>query len=95
MPDPDVFKELSERVLRCMIHGPCGSHNPTAPCMKDGKCSKGFPKPYRETTIEDKQGFPLYRRRSPEQGGFGVAKQYRGKWINLNYSSMFILLYVI
>ena len=31
--------------------------------MKKGKCEKGFPKEFRETTCEDAKGFPQYRRR--------------------------------
>jgi hypothetical protein len=29
-----------EIVTKCMIHGSCGASYPSAPCMKDGKCSK-------------------------------------------------------
>ncbi len=32
--------------------------------MKKGKCEKGFPKAFRDTTSEDEKGFPLYRRRN-------------------------------
>ncbi len=56
--------------------------NPAAPCMKNKKCSKGFPKEFREFTEEDKNGFPLYRRRAPRQLplGCGMAiKKVNGK----------------
>jgi hypothetical protein len=37
--------------------------------MKDGQCSKFFPKPFsNQTTIPD-DGYPIYRRRSPESEG--------------------------
>ena len=37
--------------------------------MKDGKCSKKFPKEFINETQTGKDGYPKYRRRSPEQGG--------------------------
>ncbi|KAF1868073.1 hypothetical protein Lal_00034015 [Lupinus albus] len=45
------------------IHGPCGSSNRYFPCMKDGKCSRYFPKKFSQTTVVDEDGYPLYRRR--------------------------------
>jgi len=63
LPDWTLFPELYETVISCMLHGPCGIANPKAPCMKDGKCSKHYPKPYAETTTSDNDSYPIYRRR--------------------------------
>ena len=46
-----------------MMHGPCGPDNPTASCMKDGKCTKGFPKIFQQDTVQCEDGYPLYKRR--------------------------------
>jgi hypothetical protein len=63
IPDPVQEPELHEAVMSFMLHGPCGGFNPKCPCMKDGKCSKKFPKALRDETGDDEDGFPLYRRR--------------------------------
>ena len=47
-----------------MVHGPCGVHNPKSPCMKNGVCSKKYPKEYNDETTIDALGFPVYRRRN-------------------------------
>ena len=47
-----------------MIHGPCGIHKSNAPCMKDGKCSKRYPRNFQENTTENEDGYPIYRRRN-------------------------------
>ena len=57
-------KNLREKVLRHMIHGPCGCLNLNAPCMENGACIKEFPKRYNDTTLMNKNGYPEYRRRN-------------------------------
>ncbi|KAI5387620.1 hypothetical protein KIW84_073638 [Lathyrus oleraceus] len=63
IPDQDTNEELYNLVKTHMIHGPCGFANRSSPCMKDGKCSKYFPKQFQPETIVDQDGFPVYRRR--------------------------------
>jgi hypothetical protein len=65
-PDPETEPELFETVKRCMVHGPCGSYDPGAPCMENGKCAKGFPKAFQQHTYMDREGYPLYHR--PDDG---------------------------
>ncbi|GMF18230.1 unnamed protein product [Phytophthora fragariaefolia] len=67
-PDKEANPDLYEMVMTCMMHGPCGPANPDSPCMKDGKCTKGFPKPLLEVTQANLDEFPLYRRRRREPG---------------------------
>ena len=63
-------KRLLNVVLKCMIHGPCGNVNPRSPCMVNGKCSKGYPKPFsNETSWNQRSSYPFYRRRSKASGG--------------------------
>ena len=50
-----------------MIHGPCGVFNSDAKCMKDGSCTKGFPKHFNETTKANVNGYPMYRRRENDR----------------------------
>ncbi|KAI9121435.1 hypothetical protein K1719_008468 [Acacia pycnantha] len=51
-------------ILCWELHGSCGQSSRNAPCMKDGKCSKYFPKRYNAHTILDEKGYPTYRRRN-------------------------------
>ena len=63
IPDPIVNRELYDVVKTCMIHGPCGILNPNSPCMKDGVCSKNYPKEFNANTVAVHNGYPRYRRR--------------------------------
>jgi len=58
--DPDGYNA----VKNFMMHGPCGEQNPSCPCMKQGKCTKHFPKKYNGRTNFDSDGFPIYMRRN-------------------------------
>ena len=62
IPDPQAQPVLYEKVKRHMIHGPCGQLNPACPCMKNGHCSKGFPKPLANETKFSVDGYPHYER---------------------------------
>lgn len=55
---------LWDTVTSHMIHGPCGAEMPNAPCMKDGVCTKDYPKVFVESTTFTQDGFPMYRRRN-------------------------------
>jgi hypothetical protein len=48
--DKEKFKLAFDTVTNCMMHGPCGIGYPDAPCIKDGKCSKDYPKSFNEET---------------------------------------------
>jgi len=68
IPDPKEDPLLYVLVAEHMMHGPCGKDNPKCPCMKNGKCSKGYPKKYQEETTIDENGFVVYKR--PNNGRF-------------------------
>ncbi|XP_062006831.1 uncharacterized protein LOC133723982 isoform X2 [Rosa rugosa] len=63
LPDKNTNPELFKIVSEFMIHGPCGQINAKSPCMRDGKCSKFFPKPYNTNTTFETNIPPTYRRR--------------------------------
>ena len=78
IPDRNEDRDLFDIVTTNMVHGPCGKYfNKNSPCMKDGKCTKKFPKEFIKETRSDLEGYPLYRRRRPEDGGH-EAKVFRG-----------------
>ena len=56
IPDKEQFPNLYKTVTTCLLHGPCGQEFPNAPCMVDGKCSKGFPKQFIESTEANTNG---------------------------------------
>lgn len=87
-PDPSTLpaeqqeqaRRLEAIVLTNMVHGPCGEANPNAACMRDGACSKWFPKKFSCTTIVDTEvHHPVYKRRSPAQGGRSITIMRGGR----------------
>jgi hypothetical protein len=62
--DPETDPLGYALVAEHIVHGPCGNYNKHAPCMKNGQCSKNYPKKFQEETSFDENGFVLYRRRN-------------------------------
>lgn len=78
LPNPEEDKELYDIIVKNMLHGPCGILNRNSPCMKDGKCTKRYPRPFLEETQTGEDGYPKYRRRPPGNGGFTTRINMRG-----------------
>ncbi|XP_074097687.1 uncharacterized protein LOC141526552 [Cotesia typhae] len=72
LPDPDQDQTLHEIIKSTMIHGPCGVFNFSSPCMLAGVCTKRYPRPFLKETQTGEDGYPKYRRRSPEDGGIEI-----------------------
>ena len=72
LPNPEEDPLLLEVITKNMIHGPCGNFNKKSPCMVDGQCSKKFPRNFLQETQTGEDGYPLYRRRKPGEGGFSA-----------------------
>ena len=83
-PNPENDSELHQIILTHMIHGPCGSLNPSSPCMRDGACSKMYPKEFLDQTESGIDGYPHYRRRKPEEGGHHATKTIQGEQITID-----------
>jgi hypothetical protein len=69
IPDFEKNPNLFETVTTQLIHGPCGFMNPKCVCMINRVCSKYFPKEFCSATTAQVDGYPVYRRRSPREGG--------------------------
>ena len=60
IPDPETHLRLYHLVTTMIVHHLCGETNPHAPCMKDGKCSKHYPKDFNEATTVAGDGYTIY-----------------------------------
>ena len=94
-PSPLTDPELHAIVKKHMVHGPCGAHNPASPCMRDGICRKGFPKPLIHVTHQGDDAYPKYRRRSTEQGGevCVMKTRVRGRWTEQEIDNWWVVPY--
>ena len=91
IPDSVSHPRDRERVTTYMLHRPCGSINPEAPCCKKrNKCEHNFPKKYSDfDSFAELDGSPIYRRRTPENGGgrMKVRMKLNKRWTEYEYTS--------
>ncbi|GBN43328.1 hypothetical protein AVEN_249309-1 [Araneus ventricosus] len=69
IPNSSTDKNLYDIVIKNMVHGLCGAFNCLSQCLKEGNCSKMYPRQFIKETQFATDGYPLYRRRKPEDGG--------------------------
>ena len=94
IPDPNLFPELYQVVSSCMMHGPCGgTFNITdGVCMRDGECTKAFPKPYVPHTVFSDNGYPVYRRLNDGRAVTKNGKHLTNQWV-VPYNPYLLLKY--
>lgn len=84
LPNPVEDPELYAVVTKNMIHGPCGNLNSNSPCMKDKKCTKKYPRNFITETQTGNDGYPVYRRRAPKDGGHTTKLKIRNTEIEID-----------
>jgi hypothetical protein len=67
LPDQKKYPELHRLVCKHMMHGLCGVLNRNCPCMVDGNCHFHYPCNFSETTQQENDSYPIYRRRDDRQ----------------------------
>nr|GMD68303.1 uncharacterized protein LOC109176597 [Ipomoea batatas] len=87
IPDKNVDPYLHSLVARHMIHGPCGSLNPTFSCMvqkREGKnrcCKSKYPKSFSNETVLGDDSYPIYRRRDTFKTVFVRGHVLDNRWV--------------
>ncbi|UYV68948.1 hypothetical protein LAZ67_6001757 [Cordylochernes scorpioides] len=84
IPNAEVDASLFRTVTKNMIHGPCGHGYPNPGCMERGRCQKKYPRLLLAETQTDRDGYPLYRRRRPEEESNEVLEYQHGRYISSN-----------
>jgi hypothetical protein len=92
LSDPDTQPELYHLVVKHMVHGPCGILNPDAPCMVESKCSKNFPKAFREHTTLSEDSYSCLNRPNNGRTSKVGTKEVDKRWI-VPYSPWFLWRY--
>ena len=92
IPDKDESPNDWKNVVSFMLHKPCGSENPDAPCCqkKKGQCDHNFPQEYcAVSSFSEPDGSPMYRRRTPSEGGgrSSVRLRLKKRWVDYEYTS--------
>ncbi|XP_036332234.1 uncharacterized protein LOC118743575 [Rhagoletis pomonella] len=73
IPYKAIDLDLFEVVTKNMIHGPSGAFNNNS----HQTCMERYPRNLVSDTITGKDGYPLYRRRSVEDGGISIVLKVR------------------
>jgi hypothetical protein len=65
LPNKKKYPELYKMVMKHIMHGPCRTLNPSCPCtVGHGLCKNHYPRPFYEATSQEKDSYPIYRRRN-------------------------------
>jgi hypothetical protein len=62
LPNKKKYPGLYKMVMKYMMHGPCGTLNPSCPCtVGHGSCKNRYLRPFYEATSQGKDLYLIYR----------------------------------
>ena len=85
--------QLYEKVVKYMLHGPCGKRNPNRICCyKVGVCRQHFLKEFVNETNTNVNSYPQYRRRNNENDKFTTTsgQGLDNRWVVPYYTPYFL-----
>ena len=75
-----------------MIHDTCGKYKSTKSCIVNDKCKFHYPRAFCSHTLQEKDGYPIYRRRANGSSVKIKKKIIDNRWISL-YNSYLLIRY--
>lgn len=81
IPDAESQPRPFETVRSMMVHGPSGVLNPRSVCMESGAYVKNCPKSFARETVENVNGYPVYRRRDDGTSFLVRKNNVDNRWI--------------
>ncbi|XP_077226376.1 uncharacterized protein LOC143862926 [Tasmannia lanceolata] len=81
LPDENNEPLLFERVVKHMMHGPCGNMRTSSPCTVDGNYKSHYARAFRETTKQEKDGYVTYRRRCNGRQVYVRNQNLDNRWV--------------
>ena len=90
IPDKEKQPNLYKTISRNMIHGPCGIHNPTSPCMINGKCSNIIQENLLQQPLQTKMDIQLIKEEMMED----LSKK-EGYQLILTIDGLFLIIHIL
>lgn len=81
IPDPIRYLRLHDKVVKHMMHGPCGPLRINNSCMRDGKCKNRYPRSFYLKTMQSQDSYPIYRRRDEKRQVFVCNATLDNRWV--------------
>jgi len=82
--NPEINRLAHKTVVRCMMHGPCGTAFPNAPCMEEGKCKKQYPRRFQSETMTNVNKYPIYQHRNTGRTLLVHGVELDNRWVVLH-----------
>ena len=92
MPNKELYPDLYELIVKNIIHDPYEKYMSTKSCIVNDKYKFHYPRAFSSQTLQDKDGYPIYRRRANGSSVMIKKKIIDNRWI-ASYNSYLLTRY--